>query len=74
MFAVSGTLTILAQTATIASLRYLPVAIANIFAVSLPILVVPLSFLVLRNREGITGLTVVGVAVTWGGVLGLLVF
>lgn len=73
LFMASGVLTILAQTATIASLRYLPVAIANVFAVSLPIVVVPLSLLVLRNREGITALTVAGVAVTWAGVVGLIV-
>lgn len=73
LFMISGVLTILAQTATIASLRYLAVAIANIFAVSLPILVVPLSVLLLRNREGVTRLTVLGVVVTWGGVVGLVV-
>ncbi|MGH3666556.1 MAG: EamA family transporter [Egibacteraceae bacterium] len=71
LFVASGVLTILAQTATIASLRFLPVAIANVFSVSLPILVIPLSLLLLRNREGITPQTVGGVVITWAGVVGL---
>lgn len=73
LFVASGTLTILAQTATIAALRYLPVAITSVFAVSLPILVIPLSFALLRNREGITAQTVGGVVITWVGVVGLVI-
>ena len=71
LFIVSGVLMILAQTASIASLRYLPVAIANLFSVSVPILVVPLSVLLLHNREGVTRVTVMGVLVTWVGVVGM---
>ena len=73
MFMGCGVLSILGQTASIASLRYLPVAIANLFAVSIPIVVVPVSVLLLHNREGVTRRTVIGVLVTWAGVVGMVV-
>jgi drug/metabolite transporter (DMT)-like permease len=68
MYAVSGLLTISAQTCMIASMRYLPVSIATVITLSTPVLVIPVGFFLLKNREGITLWTILGSIAVLAGI------
>lgn len=72
LWCLSGVLTISAQVALIASTRYIAIAIAVVVAAALPVIVIPVSVLLLHNREAVTGRTVVGGLLILGGVAGLL--
>ena len=72
LWCLSGVLTISAQVALIASTRYIPIAVAVVVAAALPVIVIPVSVLLLHNREAVTGRTVVGGLLILGGVAGLL--
>ena len=60
VYALTGMLTISAQVCVIASMRYIPVSIANLITLSTPVLVTPASYFLLKNREGITLRTIFG--------------
>jgi drug/metabolite transporter (DMT)-like permease len=68
LFAVSGVLTISAQTCLILSLKYLPVSVAALITLCTPLLVFPMSYLLFRNSEKITPMTVLGGVLTLAGV------
>lgn len=67
----SGALTIGAQTLLIAATLYIPVAVAVVIAAALPIVVLPMSALLLRRTEVLGARTIAGVLLTSAGVAGL---
>ncbi|MBA4330025.1 MAG: hypothetical protein C0428_17495 [Polaromonas sp.] len=68
LFALSGVLTISAQTCLILSLKYIPVSVAALITLCTPLLVFPMSYLLFNNSEKITPLTVLGACLTVAGV------
>jgi drug/metabolite transporter (DMT)-like permease len=68
LFACSGVLTISAQTCLIVSLKYIPVSVAGLITLCTPLLVFPMSYLLFRNSEKITPLTLLGALLTFAGV------
>ncbi|MES2537133.1 MAG: DMT family transporter [Pseudomonadota bacterium] len=68
LFAINGALTIAAQICAIASLRYIPVALSNLITLCSPVLIVPISYFILKNREGIGARTWIGGALTMAGI------
>ncbi|MFD0675704.1 MULTISPECIES: EamA family transporter [unclassified Paenibacillus] len=53
LYVISGVLTISAQIAHIAAMHYIPVSIATLITTAQPLLVIPLSYFLLKNQEGI---------------------
>ncbi len=68
VYALTGVLTISAQVCVIASMRYIPVSIANLITLSTPVLVTPASYVLLKNREGITLRTILGSTLVLAGI------
>lgn len=73
LYVVSGILTIVGQISVIASMWYIPVSIANLITLSTPVLVIPISYFLLRNREGITFRTILGAALVLLGISAILI-
>jgi drug/metabolite transporter (DMT)-like permease len=71
LWLLSGVLTIGAQTSQIAATQYIPVAIAVVISVSVPVVVLPVSVLFLGRSEAIGLHTTAGVLLILGGVAGL---
>lgn len=69
LFAISGVLTISAQTCLILSLKYIPVSVAALITLCTPLLVFPMSYLLFRNSEKITPLTLLGGVLTLAGMV-----
>lgn len=74
LYVLSGVLTISGQICAIASMRYIPVSLANLITMSTPILVTPLSYYLLRNQEGINWRTIVGSAAVLLGITLILLY
>jgi drug/metabolite transporter (DMT)-like permease len=72
LWSVSGVLTVSAQIATIAATRYIPIAVAVVVSAALPVIVIPASVFLLKNKEAVTGRTIVGGLLILSGVAGLL--
>jgi drug/metabolite transporter (DMT)-like permease len=72
LYAISGVLTVLAQACMIAAMRYAPVSIVTLITLSTPVLVTPLGYFLLRNRERIVLRTVVGSAAVLVGIATIL--
>jgi drug/metabolite transporter (DMT)-like permease len=68
LFAISGSMTITAQMCVISAMGYLPVAVVALITLCTPILVLPMSYFVLGNQEGITARTLFGGALVLGGI------
>jgi drug/metabolite transporter (DMT)-like permease len=68
LYMLSGALTISAQILYIASMKYLPVSIATLLTMSTPILVLPVSYFILKNQEGISWRTLLGAFLVLGGI------
>lgn len=68
LYIISGVITISAQIAVIASMRYIPISIANLITLSTPVIVTPLSFFLFKNQEGITLKTIAGIVLVLGGI------
>jgi len=60
LYAASGALTISGQIGQIASMRYIPVSIATLITMSQPLVVVPFSYFLLKNQEGLNARIVSG--------------
>jgi drug/metabolite transporter (DMT)-like permease len=69
----AGTLAIGGQVAVIAATVHIEVGIAVAISSALPVLVIPVSVLLLRNTEGVTPPTVVGSGLILAGVVAMLV-
>jgi drug/metabolite transporter (DMT)-like permease len=72
MYVVSGVLTILAQACMVAAMRYSPVPIVALITLSTPVLVIPLGYFLLKNRERIVPRTVAGSVVILAGIAAIL--
>jgi len=72
LWALAGFLTISAQVSVIAAMASSPVAIVLVISSALPIVVVPVNLLVLRNVEQLRASTVVGSMLVMVGVTGIL--
>ena len=68
IFALLGVTTITAQMCTIASMRYIPVAIAALVTLCSPLLVLPLSYWLLKNSDRVTVRTVLGCVLALAGI------
>lgn len=73
LFALSGSLSIIAQMCTIAAMRHLPVALVALITLCTPVLVFPASWFLLGNQERITTRTHAGATLTLCGIALLLV-
>lgn len=72
LWSLAGVLTISAQVSVIGATGYLPVAIVLVVSSALPLVVVPVSLLVLRNVEGLRVTTLLGTGLVLVGVAGIL--
>jgi len=68
LFALSGTLNIVAQILVIYSLRHIPVSISTLITSCVPLLVIPASHWVFPNQETITSRTVLGTLIAISGI------
>jgi drug/metabolite transporter (DMT)-like permease len=68
IFTLLGVTTIMAQIFTIASMRYIPVAISALVTLCSPLLVFPLSYWLFKNSDRVTGRTVLGCALALSGI------
>jgi drug/metabolite transporter (DMT)-like permease len=71
LWALSGVLTISAQTCLIAASLYVPVAVAVVISAAVPVVVLPVSVLFLRRTEAVGAATGVGALLVLSGVAGL---
>lgn len=71
LWLVSGVLSIAAQTCLIAAALYIPVAIAVVISVAVPVVLLPVSVLFFRRTEAIGVSTAVGALLVLSGVVGL---
>lgn len=68
LYAASGVLTIAGQILAIASMAFIPAAVSTLITLCSPILVLPMSYWLLSNEEGITGKAVFGTLLSIAGV------
>ncbi|MDF2964241.1 MAG: protein of unknown function transrane [Paenibacillus sp.] len=68
LYVISGVLTISAQIGHIASMHYIPISIATLITTAQPLLVIPLSYFLLNNQEGIAARTVIGSLMVISGI------
>ncbi|MES2972859.1 MAG: DMT family transporter [Pseudomonadota bacterium] len=68
LFVITGVLTITAQTLVFVSFRYIEVSIAMLIASCVPVLVIPMSYLLLGNQERIGPRTIAGTLLTMAGI------
>ncbi|MFE4242267.1 DMT family transporter [Peribacillus butanolivorans] len=69
LYVISGIITISAQISVIASMRYIPISVANLITLSTPILVTPVSYFLFKNQEGITYQTLIGIGLVLSGLV-----
>ncbi len=74
LFAGIGVLQFLAQALVIASMKYIPVSVAALVSMCTPLVVVPISYFILRNEERLNGVMLMGILITLCGTLTSLVF
>jgi drug/metabolite transporter (DMT)-like permease len=72
MYVFSGMISISAQISVIASMRYMPISIANLITMSTPVIVTPISFFLFKNQEGITYRTIVGLIIVLVGIFSII--
>lgn len=68
LYIMSGVITISAQISLIASMRYIPMTIANLISMSTSVIVTPLGFTLFKNYENITFKTIVGIILVLEGI------
>jgi drug/metabolite transporter (DMT)-like permease len=68
LYALIGMLTVTGQMLNIASMAFIPVAISALITLSSPLLVFPMSYLLLKNEESITLRTMAGSVLTLVGI------
>jgi drug/metabolite transporter (DMT)-like permease len=68
LWSLAGAVTIAGQVAVIASTTYIPIAVAVAISSAMPMVVIPVSVLLLDNAERVTRRTVAGAALVVGGV------
>lgn len=73
LFALSGTLTVIAQACMVGAMRYSPVSIVTLITLSTPVLVLPVGYFVLNNAERVAPSTVLGTLAILLGIAVILV-
>ena len=68
LYTLTGALMIGAQISLIGSMAYIPIGVANLIGLATPLLVTPASMLLLKNQEGITGKTLLGMCLVLTGI------
>lgn len=71
LWVLSGCLTISAQTALIAAMQHIEVVVSVVISAALPLVIMPVSVLFLKNQEQVSGRTVTGSALILIAVVGL---
>ncbi len=74
LFAGIGVLQFLAQSLVIASMKYIPVSVAALVSMCTPLVVVPISYFLMRNEERLNAIMLVGILITMSGTALSLVF
>jgi drug/metabolite transporter (DMT)-like permease len=74
VYAGVGCLQFLAQALVIASMKYIPTSMAALISMCTPLVIMPVSFFVLRNRERLNAMTVLGILVTMAGIALLILY
>jgi drug/metabolite transporter (DMT)-like permease len=74
LFAGIGVLQFLAQSLVIASMKYIPVSVAALISMCTPLVVMPISYFVMRNQEKLNGVMVLGILITLSGTAMSLIF
>lgn len=64
----------IAQALVIAAMKYIPAGMAALIAMCTPLVVLPISYFALRNAELLSGVTVLGVAITLVGITLLVLY
>jgi drug/metabolite transporter (DMT)-like permease len=67
LYALMGVCTIAAQMCLIGSMRYIPVSVAALMTLCTPVLVFPLSYWLLKDRDAVTAATLAGAGLTLVG-------
>lgn len=62
-----GVLQFLAQSLVIASMKYLPASVAALISMCTPLVVMPISFFILKNQEKLNPVMVFGICITLAG-------
>lgn len=73
-YLVVGSLQFLSQVLAIASMKYIPAAVASLIVMCTPLVVMPISFFVLRKQENLTPATVLGICITLAGLVLVVLF
>lgn len=68
LYMLIGVLTITAQVCSISSMHYIPISISNLITMSMPVLVTPASYFLLKNQENLRVHTVVGIVLVLVGI------
>ncbi len=63
-----GTMQFLAQSLVIASMKYIPASLAALISMATPLVVMPISYFVLRKQENLTPAVVLGICITLAGI------
>jgi drug/metabolite transporter (DMT)-like permease len=71
LWTLAGAVTIAGQVAVIAATSYIPIAVAVAISSALPIVVLPVSVLLLGNADRVTRRTASGAALVVGGVVAM---
>ncbi|MCL6598127.1 MAG: DMT family transporter [Alicyclobacillus macrosporangiidus] len=74
LYVLGGALTIGGQTCVIAAMRYIPVSVATVISMCQPLLVIPISYFLLKNQEGITLRLIGGCLLVLAGIALISVF
>jgi drug/metabolite transporter (DMT)-like permease len=74
LYGVSGMLTISAQIGHLAAMHYIPISIATLITNSQPLLVIPLSYFLLKNQEGLSYRTVAGTLLVLLGIGAIILY
>src|SRR5690606_8682004 len=68
IYVLGGVLTGAAQVLVVLSMLYIPVAIVSVITLCSPLLVIPASVFLLRNREGVSATTIAGALLALAGI------
>lgn len=68
LFVCSGALTVVAQACMVGAMRFVPVSVVTLITLSTPVLVLPLGYFALNNREQLQPSTVLGSIMILAGV------
>jgi drug/metabolite transporter (DMT)-like permease len=74
LYGISGVITISGQIGHLAAMHYIPISVATLITNSQPLLVIPLSYFLLKNQEGITVRTITGSLLVLLGIAAIVLY